>query len=136
MRILQDHVDYIEYEPIAKEILHAEEVEKRKHRLEETVTKLEHERGELRKRIVHGLSEDDIENLVAFAHNLAAGLDAADKDFAKRQQIVEILNVRGILMVENGQQVCTASFILTGENTKRLVLPKRGENLSVTTAPL
>ena len=87
--------------------------------------------------VVHSLlPEDDIENLVAFAHNLAAGLDAADKDFAKRQQIVEILNVRGILMVENGQQVCTASFILTGENTKRLVLPKRGENVSVTTAAL
>jgi hypothetical protein len=39
--------------------------------------------------------------LVAFAHNLAAGLDAADKDFAKR-----------------------------------LVLPKCGKNLSVTTVVL
>jgi threonyl-tRNA synthetase len=37
MRVLQDHVDYIEYEPIAKEIASAEEVEKRKYRLEELV---------------------------------------------------------------------------------------------------
>jgi hypothetical protein len=31
-----------------------------------------------------------------------------------------VLDVRGILAIEDGEKVCHASFILTGENTKRL----------------
>ena len=37
MRILQTHVDWIEYEPLEKEIKSAEEVEKKKHRMENTL---------------------------------------------------------------------------------------------------
>jgi len=37
MRILQQHLDYIEYEPISKEISHAEEAEKKRKRYEEIV---------------------------------------------------------------------------------------------------
>lgn len=37
MRILQMHTDWIEYEPIKKEISQAEEAEKKKHRLEEVL---------------------------------------------------------------------------------------------------
>jgi threonyl-tRNA synthetase len=37
MRILQMHADWIEYEPIKKEISQAEEAEKKKHRLEEVL---------------------------------------------------------------------------------------------------
>src|SRR5215471_16466758 len=37
MRILQEHLDFIEYEPVKKEIAAAEEAEKTKVRLEEIV---------------------------------------------------------------------------------------------------
>jgi hypothetical protein len=110
---------------------YCEESIDRTHRLEETIARLEHEHGELQRRIVHGLSEDDVENLVAFAQSLVAGLEEADKDFAERLQIIELLNVRGSLMVDNGEQICMASFILTGETTQRLVLPKRGGKLLI-----
>ncbi len=95
------------------------------YRLEETIARLEHERGELQRRIEHSLSDDDVESLVAFAQRMAAGLEEADRDFAKRRQTVEMLDVRGGLTVENGERVCSVSFMLTGESTQRLVLPSR-----------
>ncbi len=78
-------------------------------------------------RLGRGPSDDDIESVVTFAYDLAE----ADRDFSKRRQIVQVLDVRGILAIEDGEKVCHASFILTGENTKRLTLPKRGKSLSI-----
>jgi hypothetical protein len=103
----------------------------RKTRLEATIARLEGEHGELQARLGHGPSDDEIEGVIAFAYDLKGGIAEADKDFAKRRQIIEVLDVRGILAVEGDEKVCCASFILTGENTRRLVLPKRGEALSV-----
>jgi hypothetical protein len=111
-----------------------EESVDRRHSLEETIAQLEHERDELEQCIEHGLSDDDVENLVAFAHRLAAGLEEADRDFAKRLQIVELLDVRGILTAENGARVCNVSFMLTGESTQRLVLPSRRGKLPIKSA--
>jgi site-specific DNA recombinase len=96
----------------------------RKARLETTIAKLEHERGELAKRLGHRPSDDEIEDLMTFAYGVAAGLEKADKDFAKRRKIIEVLNVRGIVTIENGERICTVSFILAqGEQGKRLTVP-------------
>jgi len=89
------------------------------------------ERAKLAERLGHCPSDEDIEDVVTFAYDLAAGLAEADRDFSKRRQIVDVLDVRGILAIEDGEKVCHASFILTGDNTKRLTLPKCGKSLSI-----
>ncbi len=89
----------------------------RKARLEATIVKLEHERGELAKRLGHRPSDDEIEDIITFAYGLAK----ADRDFAKRRKIVEVLDVRGILTIESGERICTVSFIL--KQSKRLTVP-------------
>ena len=43
--------------------------------------------------------------LVAFSGQVAKGLDKADSDFDLRRRIVDYLNVRVVLAVEDGQQV-------------------------------
>lgn len=103
----------------------------RKARLQETIAKLEGERGELQKRIAHAPSDDEIEDVITFAYDLAAGIAQADKSFDKRRRIIEVLDVRAILATEDGEKVCHASFILSGDARKRLALPKRGKVLSV-----
>lgn len=95
----------------------------RKTRLEETIAKLEAERAKLSARLSGEFSQADITELIQFAHDLAAGLDKADKSFETRQRIIELLDVRGILVVEDGERVCRASFVLTKGVEKRLVIP-------------
>ena len=90
----------------------------------------------MKRRLGNKLSEEAIETLMEFSYDLAAGVAEASESFEKRQQIIEMLDVRGILAVENGEQVCYASFILTEGVTQRLVLPKRGKNVLITTAVL
>lgn len=106
----------------------------RKHRLTETVTSLERVCSELSKRLGSKLSEEAIETLIEFSYDLAAGVGEASGSFEKRRQIVDLLDVQGILTVENGEQVCYASFILTEGVTQRLVLPKRGKNVLIRVA--
>ena len=106
----------------------------RKARLEETIARLERERSELTKRVASKLSDEAIESLMEFSYDLAAGVAEASESFEKRRQMIEVLDVQGILKVENDEQICYASFILTEGVTRRLVLPKRGRNLSITVA--
>jgi hypothetical protein len=47
------------------------------------------ERAKLAERLGHCPPDEDIEDVVTFAYDLAAGLTEADKDFAKRRQIVK-----------------------------------------------
>jgi len=96
----------------------------RKTRLEGTIAKLELERSELQERLGGMPAGNEMDEVVAFAYDIAAGLEAADKDFAKRRRIIEVLNVRAILVVEDGEKVVYASFILTGEQSIRLILPR------------
>ena len=115
-------------------IITLEEAVDRKTRLEGTVTKLEGERGKLAARLGHRPSDDEIEDVMSFAYDISAGVAKADKSFEKRRKVIELLDVRGILTIEDGEKVCYASFILAqGEYSKRLVLPQRGNALSVAT---
>ena len=94
----------------------------RKTRLETIIAKLERELGELKKRLGHRPSNEEIEDVMTFAYDLAAGLAKADRDFAKRRKIVEMLDVRGIQAIEDGEKVVHASFVLTGNKPERLRL--------------
>ena len=66
MRILQTHSDWIEYEPIEKEIAQAEEVEKKVYRIEEVLvafTAVEENDDE-------SLAKKAIEEIKSFMENL------------------------------------------------------------------
>lgn len=113
-----------------------EESIERKTRLDETRTSLESARGELQERLIGNLSNEAIETLIEFAYLMADGVAEASEFFEKRQQMINLLNVRCILKIEEGEKVCYASFILTEGVTRRLVLPKRGSVLSVATTDI
>ncbi len=66
------------------------------------------------------LGDDEIEQTVNLARGISRGLDAADKDFDKRKAIIEILDVRGVLAVENGEKVVYVTMRLTGDEPIRL----------------
>lgn len=94
----------------------------RKSRLDQAIASLKQERTKLEARLTGELSQDDITEIVTFAYELAAGLAAADKDFEKRRRIIEVLDVRAILSVENGERVISPSFVLSAPGQSRLPL--------------
>ncbi|MBN1813041.1 MAG: recombinase family protein [Anaerolineae bacterium] len=87
----------------------------RKKRLENTIAKLEIERGGMEARLQAILSDDQICEVATFGERLSAGLEGADEDFAERCRIVELLDVRAVLVVENGDKVVYPTFILCKE---------------------
>jgi len=110
-----------------------EETVERKTRLDDTITKLKGAGTELQARLAGTLSSDDINTLIEFAYLMGDGIAEASDTFEKRRKIIELLNVRAILTIEDGQRICTASFILAnGNESKRLAIPDgRKRKLSV-----
>lgn len=102
-----------------------EESVERKDRLDTTRTSLEKARGELLSHMAGNLTTESIESLIEFAYLMADGVAEASESFEKRRQVVDLLDVKGILAIEGSEKVCHASFILTEGTPKRLVLPKR-----------
>ena len=77
----------------------------RKQRLETEIQSLSTEGDALREELTQGLTNEQVMELVAFSRQVAEGLDKADSDFDLRRRIIEYLNVRVVLAVEEGQQV-------------------------------
>jgi len=88
----------------------------RKMQLEETIAKLDQERGRLVSQIEQDILGDrEMNEIVAFASKLAEGLNEADASFEARQRIIELLDVRGMLMVKSdGRKVVCPWFVLSG----------------------
>jgi len=95
----------------------------RKTRLETIIAKLERELGELKKWLGHRPSNEEIEDVMTFAYDLAAGLAKADRDFAKRRKIIELLDVRAIVTMKDGRKVVRPWFILSALGDCELDLP-------------
>jgi hypothetical protein len=53
----------------------------------------------------HSLTEDQVQSIFDFTAEVAQGLAAADEDFETRRSIVELLDVRVTLAIEEGQKV-------------------------------
>jgi site-specific DNA recombinase len=87
----------------------------RKKRLEDTIAKLEVERGNMETCLQDTLPDDQICEVATFGERLSAGLETADKDFAERRRIIELLDARAILAVEDGEKVVRPTFILSKE---------------------
>lgn len=76
----------------------------RKLRLEEMLVSLRRERGDLASHIrTVTLSDDPLGAVEDFCATIRKGLDRAD--FDARRRIIELLDVRGKIAVENGQKV-------------------------------
>jgi site-specific DNA recombinase len=78
----------------------------RKERLQTTVSALERKRKDLAAQVeAMIIADEDIETIVEFATKVAQGLEEAERDFEKRRWVIEKLDVRVKLAVEDGQKV-------------------------------
>ena len=105
----------------------------RKTQLERTVDLLEQERVGLTAQLSdRTLSKEQVESVQRYATQVAEGLDQADVDFTLRKQIVEELNVRVTLTIEDGQRVIHAQCVLGKQqmvlNTSRPIISRQSPN--------
>ena len=78
----------------------------RRTRLEETIAALEKERASLTATLEAGsLTDEQIETIYAFAAVVRDGLEEAEADFQGKMRIIELLDVRGVLAIEDDVRV-------------------------------
>jgi site-specific DNA recombinase len=77
----------------------------RKTRLETTITALEKEQTDLAMFLESQLSDEAIATLTDFTKKVSAGLELAEEDFEAKRQIIDLLDVRATLTIEDGQKV-------------------------------
>jgi hypothetical protein len=89
----------------------------RQARLQETIAALERERRNMATQLeTQILTDEQLDVIRVFADKVRRGLETADADFKVRRRLIEALEVRATLVVENGQKVVYAQCIL-GEDT-------------------
>ena len=89
----------------------------RKSRLENTIEKLSKERNGLVTQLeTRTLTEEQVKTLEEFALRVAEGLSFADEDFETQQRVIEILDVRAILAVEDGERIAYLRCMLGGDS--------------------
>jgi site-specific DNA recombinase len=89
----------------------------RKNRLEDTIRKLEKERKALVAQLeTQTLTEEQVESLENFALRVAEGLEHASEDFETQQRVIEMLDVRATLAVEDSEKVVYLQCVL-GEDS-------------------
>ena len=103
----------------------ADVLEDRKIRLNETICKLEQQRGRLATALKQDLSHERITEISVFAKRLAKGVAKADQSFEARKRIIELLDVRALLAYEGEAKAIYPSFVLSPVGEKRLVLGNR-----------
>jgi len=92
----------------------------RKKRLETEIRALEQEYTSLSVQLeAQSLTSDQMQDIQAFAEEVAKGLGAADEDFATRSWVIELLDVRATLAVEGGEQVLYTQCII-GQDALRV----------------
>jgi DNA repair exonuclease SbcCD ATPase subunit len=85
----------------------------RKNELETAIQSLEHEKSKLIKIINdQTLSPQQIESIYEFASKIGGTLDEADQDFRQRRTIVDALDVRVVITVEDNKKVVYAECAL------------------------
>ncbi len=77
----------------------------RKTRLESEISAIRKETDALNIQLAGGLTDEQVQELVAFSRKVAEGLDKAERDFTLRKRIIEYLKTRVIFAVENEEQV-------------------------------
>jgi site-specific DNA recombinase len=76
-----------------------------KQRIEAELAALQVERASLSQELAHGLTSEDIAELLKIAKETAEGLTEADEDFSTRRRLIEQLNTRVVFAVEDGERI-------------------------------
>jgi site-specific DNA recombinase len=106
----------------------------RKQRLEETIHALEKERDAMAGRLAGvTLTDRQKRDIRAFAAKAGKGLSVADRSFAARRKLVELLDVTATLALEDGQKVAYARCVL-GERAFGIVSGNTGTPSTVLAA--
>jgi site-specific DNA recombinase len=85
----------------------------RKSRLETTIATLEKERVDLALTLEsQTLTDDQIMTIEGFAKKVSAGLEMADQDFEARRQIIDLLDMRVTLAIEDGKKIAHLRCLL------------------------
>lgn len=88
----------------------------RKVRLERTIAELDEERRECEAELLaHTLTDEQIQDIGAFAAEMALGLEEADEDFETRRRLVEAVNLEAVLEWDGDRAYINASCILGRE---------------------
>lgn len=93
-----------------------EELDQRRDQYDARLRALEVQRAEVMKQIqADGFDEDRLVSILEFARTIAAGIEAADVDFERRRELVDLLDVTGTVCHEDGGDWVTVQCILGGE---------------------
>lgn len=88
----------------------------RKERLQATIDSLEREQADLAAQLeAQILTDEQVQTITEFAERAKGGLEVAERDFEKRRHLIELLDVRATLAVENGQKVAYAQCMMGGD---------------------
>jgi site-specific DNA recombinase len=78
----------------------------RKARLEDTIEALKRERAVLSAQLeTRSITDEQVTTITEFARKVARGLEAADKDLDAQRRVIELLDVRATLGIEDGRNV-------------------------------
>lgn len=81
-----------------------------------TIAQLQGARESLEKQVAgQTISDHQIETIEEFAAKVNTGLIKAENDFQQRRKLIELLDVRGTLSVEDGKKVAYIESDITGE---------------------
>ncbi len=82
----------------------------RQKQLETTLSSLETEQGDLARELERRtITEEQITSLQEFAQRVTAKIDVAAAGFASMRRVIELLDVRAVLVVEDGEKVIYVS---------------------------
>lgn len=82
----------------------------RRKRLETTIYALSNERAALVAQLeAQTITDEQIQSIMAFTAKMGEGLEEAEKDFEKRRQLIDALDLRATLAIEDGKKVVHVS---------------------------
>jgi len=127
-RQLQKLLDLYLNDDFPREVL-----QERKSRLEETISNLRHEQAELSHHLqATVLSDEQIEDIEAFCAQVREGLENAT--FEQKRQLIDMLDVRGKLAIENDEKVVYVKCFL-GQQLLSVARTSPSLNIGVTRTP-
>lgn len=92
-------------------------LDEHKSRLDRAISELESQRTDLRDRLAQvAFTDEQRVMLEDFAREVAARLAGADGNFARRRQLVEVLNVTGVLESRGGEKTLRAQCRVSAES--------------------
>jgi antitoxin component HigA of HigAB toxin-antitoxin module len=96
----------------------------RKQRLEGTISALEAERTDLMEHLeTHEYSPQQIEDIKQVVTEISLGVAEADNSFEKQKQIIEVLDVRAALTVENDEKIAYVRCAFKNDPDALLIAP-------------